>query len=514
MSMRIGRSAVALVALAGVASGAWVIRGHEQQTRDPVQQQAPAVAATSTAATPVAGLPPACSSAESGPEALSHAFRCAAQRALPGVVYVQVQERRQVASNDNPFSGTPFEQFFQMPQGQQRSMPVMGSGSGFVFRPGGYILTNNHVVDGADKVTVITQDRREMPAKVVGRDPNTDVAVIQVDAKNLPVLPMGNSDAMAVGDWVVALGYPLQLGATVTSGIVSAKGREIGILNQDNQANAALEHYIQTDAAINPGNSGGPLVDLDGEVIGINSAIASPTGYYSGYGFAVPINLALRVADDLIKFGEVHRPRLGLGVKDATPADVEAYKLPSASGAVVSEIPDQSPAADAGVELGDVIVAVDGTPVATAGDLTELTARKEPGQTVKLDIIRYGKQRSISVKLGEFQPAATSGKSERATPDDAMAWGFRAQPITPDLARQLQTELKSGLVVTEVDPMSNAARAGLRPGMGLDRVNGEPVTTTQDLQKAMKDIGSDHVVSLIVRLDDGSRQILNFRTGD
>jgi serine protease Do len=393
-------------------------------------------------------------------------------------------------------------------------MPVMGSGSGFVFRTGGYILTNNHVVDGADKVTVITQDRREMPAKVVGRDPNTDVAVIQVDAKNLPVLPMGNSDAMAVGDWVVALGYPLQLGATVTSGIVSAKGREIGILNQDNQANAALEHYIQTDAAINPGNSGGPLVDLDGQVIGINSAIASPTGYYSGYGFAVPINLALRVADDLIKFGEVHRPRLGLGVKDATPADVEVYKLPSAAGAVVSEIPDESPAADAGVELGDVIVAVDGTPVATAGDLTELTARKEPGQTAKLDIIRYGKQRTISVKLGVFEPTVTSGKTERANPEKAMAWGFRAQPITPDLAQRLQTEQKSGLVVTEVDPMSNAARAGLRPGMGLDRVNGEPVTTTQDLQKAMKDIGSDHVVSLIVRLDDGSRQILNFRTGD
>ncbi|MGD8278549.1 MAG: trypsin-like peptidase domain-containing protein, partial [Gemmatimonadota bacterium] len=384
MSMRFGRSAVALVALAGVASGAWVIHGRDQQTTEPVQQ-APAVATSATTSTTPAGTPPACSTTETGPEALSHAFRCAAQRALPGVVYVQVQEKRQVVSRDDPFRGTPFEQWFQMPQGQPQTMPVMGSGSGFVFRPGGYILTNNHVVDGADKVTVITQDRREMPAKVVGRDPNTDVAVIQVDATDLPVLPLGNSDAMAVGDWVVALGYPLQLGATVTSGIVSAKGREIGILNQDNEANAALEHYIQTDAAINPGNSGGPLVDLDGEVVGINSAIASPTGYYSGYGFAVPINLALRVADDLIKFGEVHRPRLGLGVKDATPADVEVYKLPSAQGAVVSEIPDESPAGDAGVELGDVIVAVDGTPIASAGDLTELTARKEPGQTVKLD---------------------------------------------------------------------------------------------------------------------------------
>src|SRR5690606_10585608 len=224
----------------------------------------------------------------------------------------------------------------------------------FIISEDGYVLTNNHVVDNASRVTVTMTDRRQFDATVVGRDPNTDVAVLKIDATNLPVVRIGNSDEIQVGDWVLALGYPLSLGETVTAGIVSAKGKNIGIMGRNEEAAAPLEHFIQTDAAINPGNSGGPLVNLRGEAVGINSAIASPTGTYSGYGFAVPIRLAKRVADDLIEYGVVHRPRLAVVIHDVGPADIDAFSLPNAAGAVVQTLQD-GPARDAGVQIGDVI---------------------------------------------------------------------------------------------------------------------------------------------------------------
>ncbi|MBW3573110.1 MAG: trypsin-like peptidase domain-containing protein, partial [Gemmatimonadetes bacterium] len=234
---------------------------------------------------------------------LSGAFRAASSAAMPGVVHVRVtQAARSVSAQVPPhLRGTPWEDMFR---GQGGGAPRAGSGSGFIMTPDGYILTNNHVVEGADRVNVILADKREFEARVVGRDPNTDIAVVKVDARNLPTVRLGDADALEVGDWVLALGYPLDLGQTTTAGIVSAKGRSIGIMGRSG-AEAPLEHFIQTDAAINPGNSGGPLVDLQGRVIGINSAIASPTGFYSGYGFAVPINLARRVAEDLMRDGRV-----------------------------------------------------------------------------------------------------------------------------------------------------------------------------------------------------------------
>src|SRR5690606_3071574 len=237
--------------------------------------------------------------------------------------------------------------------------PRSGSGSGFIISPDGYVMTNNHVVENASRVTVTLTDRRQFDATVVGRDPNTDVAVLKIDGDNLPTVQLGNSDELQVGDWVLALGYPLSLGETVTAGIVSAKGKNIGIMGRNEEAAAPLEHFIQTDAAINPGNSGGPLVNLRGEAIGINSAIASPTGTYSGYGFAVPIRLAKRVADDLIRYGTVHRPRLAVQIKDVEPADIDVFGLPGADGSVVTVVQD-GPARLAGVQAGDVIVAVDG----------------------------------------------------------------------------------------------------------------------------------------------------------
>ena len=454
---------------------------------------------------------------------LSAAFRAAAKNALPGVVHIRV-ERAAVATvgrqapGGNPFGGTPFEDFFRSPpQGPQGDAPQMGSGSGFIFRPDGYILTNNHVVDGASQVTVVLQDKRELVAEVVGRDPNTDVAVVKVDAESLPVLPVGDSDALEVGDWVVALGFPLELGSTVTAGIVSAKGKSLGIIGRDEQASAPLEHFIQTDAAINPGNSGGPLVDLRGRVVGINSAIASPTGYYSGYGFAVPITLATRVASDLIAHGEVRRPKLGVAIRDPSLADAEAAGLDRPFGALVATVEDGSPAARAGLRLNDAIVAVAGQPVESAGDLMELVARRSPGETVSLDVVRQGRRLTLDVELdASFAPSVAARQPEpEAARSGAGRLGLQAADLTPQLAARMRVR-GQGVVVTAVQPGSPAGRAGLRPGMIIESVNGQSTGTAAELEDRVQRLKAGSVATLIVRVpaDSGeSRTVLNIRVG-
>ncbi|HEU0301400.1 MAG TPA: trypsin-like peptidase domain-containing protein [Longimicrobium sp.] len=448
---------------------------------------------------------------------LSGAFRAASSAALPGVVHVRVsQDARGVASQVPPeFRGTPWEDMFRGQGGGARA----GSGSGFILTPDGYILTNNHVVEDADRVTVVLSDKREFEARVVGRDPNTDIAVVKIDARNLPVVPLGDADALEVGDWVLALGYPLDLGQTTTAGIVSAKGRSIGIF-QRSGADAPLEHFIQTDAAINPGNSGGPLVDLQGRVVGINSAIASPTGFYSGYGFAVPINLARRVAEDLMRDGRVHRPMIGVEIRDATSADAEVFRLPSPDGAVVNTEP-RGPAAQAGLRMGDVIVSIDGDRVRDSGELMESVMRKHPGDRVTLEVIRYGDRRRVQLALTEYQPdsrrAANDGRggagARRAEPVAAAEpgrLGFRAQAVTPDIAQELQMERAEGVVVTEVDGGGPAARAMAR-GMVVRRVNGREVRSLEDLRAAADAVRPGQAVSVQVRLPDGRETIINYR---
>jgi serine protease Do len=458
---------------------------------------------------------PECAASTNTLEGLSQVFRCASHAAMPSVVYVEVESDHATTTRgrqQDPFEGTPFEGMapgFGTPQQQG---PSRGSGSGFVFREGGYILTNNHVVDGADRVTVITQDRRQLDARVIGRDPNTDVAVIKVEANDLPVASLGDSENVDVGDWVVALGYPLGLGATVTSGIISAKGRDLGILRQDESAQAPVEYYLQTDAAINPGNSGGPLVDLRGHVVGMNSAIASPTGYFSGYGFAVPINIATRVASDLIEYGSVHRARLGVGIKDATPADADVYKLDHPAGAVVSQVPENSPAGNAGIELGDVIVGIDGQPIVSAGDLIDRVTIREPGEKVKLDVVRYGRHMNVEVKLGTFENAVTvdpNSGHENATGIERL--GFSVSNLTPELAHRLGIERSAnGAVVTNVDPSSSAAQAGLKPGLVIEKVNGKEVGSVADVDRAMAGMKEAQAVSLIVSNPQGEDSIINF----
>ena len=449
---------------------------------------------------------------------LSGAFRAASRAAMPGVVHVRVTQASRTVQNQVPpeLRGTPWEDMFR---GRGGGAPRSGSGSGFLLSPDGYILTNNHVVEDADRVNVVLADKREFEARVVGRDANTDIAVLKVEARGLPTVQLGDADALEVGDWVLALGYPLDLGQTTTAGIVSAKGRSIGIFGR-NGAEAPVEHFLQTDAAINPGNSGGPLVDLRGRVVGINSAIASPTGLYSGYGFAVPINLARRVAEDLMRDGRVHRPMIGVEIRDATSADAEVFRLPSPDGAVVAAEP-RGPAARAGLRLGDVIVAIDGEPVRGSGDLMEMVMRRRPGDRVALELVRYGERRRVELRLDEYEAAPRPAEDRRAAarPDPRVeevaaagpgTLGFRAQAVTPEIARQLGLERAEGVMVAEVDPAGPAAGA-LGRGMVVQRVNGREVRSLDDLRAAAEAVRPGQAVSVQVRLPDGRETIINYR---
>jgi S1-C subfamily serine protease len=369
------------------------------------------------------------------------------------------------------------------------------------FREGGYILTNNHVVQQAERVTITTYDRRTFEAEVVARDPSTDVAVVRVRGENLPVAPLGESDSLRLGQWVLALGSPLGLQFSVTAGIVSATGRSIGILagaargEEGGNRAAPLEDFIQTDAAINPGNSGGPLVDLDGRVVGINSAIASPTGTFAGYGFAVPIDLARLVGDQLIRFGEVRRPYLGVVLDDIEPVDVRVYSLPSPAGAEVVRVEPGGPAERAGIRLGDVIVQLGPTRVASVAELQAALARQEPNSTVPLRIIRYGREVTVDVTPGIIrsgtrpQPPATEDEPARAG---------------------LQVAERGGrVVVAGVLPYSAAARAGVRPGQAIVSANGREIGSVDQLAEAVRG-ARNGALSLIVDDPQAGRMIINY----
>jgi serine protease Do len=439
-------------------------------------------------------------------QALSAAFRNAAQMTLPAVVSIEVEAVREQTAR------TPF----QLPFGFEDSrdpMPSRGFGTGFVFRSDGYILTNNHVVADAQRVTVRFQDRSQAQATVVGRDPNSDVAVVKVDRTDLPTVNLGNSDQTMVGDWVVALGFPLnfQGTATVTAGIVSAKGRNLDILARNGASREAIEQFIQTDAAINPGNSGGPLIDLNGNVIGINSAIASPTGYFSGYGFAIPINIARSMAEDLIRYGEVRRPQLGVGVRNVSDDDRDALHLPGLAGALVSEITPGKPAEEAGLELGDVIVRVDNARIDESGQLIELLNNQyDPGDRIAIEVIREGKEHTFNVTLDTFEPAVAASDRPRARDTRGVSrLGFRVADLTPQIARSLNIDAREGVVVTEIDPRGPAVVPG---GTLIEEVNGQEIKSVADLEEIANGLDSGDVVSLIVvRPDTGTRTIVNYR---
>src|SRR2546426_1032587 len=387
------------------------------------------------------------------------AFVAVAEHVKPSVVFIRSQHVER--ADDHQRLPPGFQDFF--PNLRRRPQVEQGSGSGFIVSADGYILTNNHVVAGADKVTVRLYDKREFTAKVVGTDPNTDVAVIKIDARGLPGVAFGNSDSARVGEWVLAIGNPLgeAFAFTVTAGIVSAKGRLLAGLAQSRYA---IQDFIQTDAAINPGNSGGPLVNIRGQVIGINSAIASETGFYAGYGFAIPMNLARTVMDQLVKTGRVERAVMGVSIHDARQEDADAVGLKQISGVVVdSYTSDDSPARKAGIQPGDVIIAVDGQPVDNTPQLQQRVAFKKPGETVEVTVLRQGgDKKTVTVRLArapgeaDSEVASVSSKSKGDASSKEEMLGISVEPLTQDDARDVRLrsvlERGGGLVVTDVSP--------------------------------------------------------------
>jgi serine protease Do len=437
---------------------------------------------------------------------LNEAFISIAESVTPAVVNIST-ERTQRLPGSHPAIPEEFRRFFNLPvpEGRQQEIPLPGSGTGFIISPDGHIMTNNHVVEGASRISVTLHDRRQFSARVIGRDPTTDVAVIKIEGSGLPVARLGRSEGARVGEWVLAFGNPLGLNFTVTSGIISAVGRPLGIIGQSlgEDQPLAIEDFIQTDAAINPGNSGGPLVNLRGEVIGINTAIAgSRTGTFTGYGFAIPIDLARRVADDLIQYGRSRRPMLGVNITPVSPEDAEAFRLPRVAGAVVQGFADDSPARRAGLQQGDVIVAVDGRPIEASNELQRVIAQRRPGETVTLDIIRYGERRQVRVQLAEAPGPQTATRTEPARERAEQRLGMTIGALTPELARQLGLSAAEGVVITQVEPFSAAHRAGLDRGARILQVDRQPVRDVAQVQRLISAKRPGEVVSLTVEQAD------------
>ncbi|HET7322302.1 MAG TPA: Do family serine endopeptidase [Longimicrobiaceae bacterium] len=450
---------------------------------------------------------------------LSQSFVAIADAVTPAVVSIQTRSTQQLPGGHPPIP-EPFRQFFDIPegQGQPRAVPTEAMGSGFIISPDGYIMTNNHVVEGADEVTVVLNNRREYPAKIIGRDPTTDVAVIKIDAENLPTVKIGDPEADRVGEWVLAIGNPLGLNFTVTAGIISAKGRPLPIIRQTLQEQGeinsalAIEDFIQTDAAINPGNSGGPMVNTRGEVIGINSAIASESGYYQGYGFAIPIDLAKRIGDDLIRYGHVRRPMLGVSIRDVTPEDVDYYNLPAVSGVLVQPFgPAESPARAAGVKPGDVIVAVDGEPVNQVNELQKKIIEQRPGQTVTLEVIRNGKHLKIPVQLMEAPaPSPQKAAQPEPAPTSEGKLGIRVAPLSQALAQRYGFKQPGGVVVTGVVRFGPAS-SKVFEGAKIVSANGQAISTIDQFQKAVGSVAAGGIVSLTLEDPNGAGYIANIR---
>jgi serine protease Do len=371
------------------------------------------------------------------------------------------------------FGEDPFEFFFGPRGGEEREFYTEGNGSGVIVSGEGYILTNNHVVEGAEEIRVALTDGRELDAEIIGTDPSTDLAVIKVEAGGLPVAPLGNSDDLQVGDWVVALGSPFGLENTVTAGIVSATGRT-------NMRLADYEDFIQTDAAINPGNSGGALSNLAGEVVGINTAIASRTGGYMGVGFAIPINLARDVMGQLIETGAVTRGWLGVSIQDVTPELRESFDLaPDVEGALVAEVLEDTPAEEAGIEVGDVITGLDGDKIGDANELRNRVAAVRPGAKVHLELLREGEEMKLTLEMGERPAELTPTRivpGDRGTRGEKKtARGVTVGSLTPEVKSELDYDGETGVAVLDVERYSAASRAGVAPGMVIVEVNREAV---------------------------------------
>ena len=422
-------------------------------------------------------------------------FVTISEKVGPAVVKIDA-ERRERGMGFGFDEGLPFDDFWDRFFGRPRSRQpqperrVTAQGTGFFITADGYIMTNNHIVQDAVKVTVNTVQGREFDAKVVGTDPMTDIALLKIEAKDLPFAELGDSAKMKVGEWVLAIGNPYGLDHTVTAGIISAKGREITPGD-----NSTLQDFIQTDAAINRGNSGGPLINLQGEVIGITSNIFTPTGGNIGIGFAIPSNMARKVATQLKEKGRVARGQLGVSVQNISEGMMKQLKLDSRQGAIVASVAPGSPAEKAGLKQYDVVTEINGQPVKDMSDLRFKITDIQPGQKAVMKVIRDGKPVTLTAVVEDLEPPEEKGQP--ASEDRGI--GLSVRPLTPELARRYGLRTSEGLLITEVQPYGEAARAGIQPGMIILEVNRKKVTSSRDLESAIKGTEPGDEIILLVR---------------
>ncbi len=424
-------------------------------------------------------------------------FTDVAKTVTPAVVNITTSGAEEV-SDKGRHRGRP-EDFFGSPFGPRRFGPPMepkerhggGQGSGVIVSPDGYVLTNNHVIDGAKTVTVTLPDKREFKGRIVGSDPKSDVAVVKIDGTQLPTIPWGDSSRLQVGEYVLAVGNPFGLNSTVTLGIVSALGRgHMGITQ--------YEDFIQTDAAINPGNSGGALVNTKGELIGINTAIFSQTGGYQGVGFAVPTGMSKPIYESLVKTGKVVRGFLGVGIQDLNHDLAKSFGVTGSNGAIVTDVKEEGPADKAGIKQGDVILSFQGTPIEDAVTLQRAVTRSAVGSHATVKVMRDGQEKELAVTIAELPDNPQVAKVEPGPSDQPLA-GLAVQELDREIAQELGLKGKvHGVVVTSVDPESDAERAGLMPGDVIREINRKPVTSIKEFDQAASHLKKGQTVLVLI----------------
>jgi serine protease Do len=464
-------------------------------------------AANAASATPAAG--PLDADSVGALMALDKAMETLAARVTPAVVNVTVTSKaktenaeREMPEDMQQFFGqsNPFGQFFG-PHARRQPQIEHGMGSGVVISPDGYIVTNNHVVDGAVDIRVTTSNRRVLKAKLIGADPLTDLAVLKVNASDLASVPWGDSKELRPGQTVLAFGNPYGFRFTVTRGIVSAVNRA----NPDPSNPSKPGEFIQTDAAINPGNSGGALVNARGEVVGINTFLISPSGTFSGMGFAIPTQIVRPTVETLIRDGKVRHGRMGIGIADVTPENAKFFGDKAATGGVVTQVDADSPAAKAGLEIGDVITEIDGHKVNDAGELQVMVGQKQPGTKIELTILRDGKTMTLPITLEELGSRNAEGTSTSSEGSGKMRWGLGLANLTPELRDQLQAPRDiHGALIEQVQPGSPADNAGLQQGDIILEVNRHKVQSASDVQQALSNVGKGEDALVLVWSNGGN----------
>ncbi len=436
------------------------------------------------------------------PQQISKVFTAVSKKSTPAVVYIRAEgvlDSDDQASEpfqnplqqQDPYGDEFFNRFFGSPFRKAPKQPSISQGSGFFVSSDGHIMTNAHVVKGASKITITLHDGREMTAEIVGFDVSTDVAVIKVEGKNFPFLPLGDSEALEIGEWVIAIGSPFQLQATVTVGVISAKGRQ-------NLRITDFEDFLQTDAAINPGNSGGPLINLQGQAIGINTAIVSKGGGYMGIGFAIPSNMAKHIMDQIIDSGTVTRGYLGVALQPLDQDMADAFGLERPEGALVAEVMKGSPAEQAGLKQGDIVIQYNNTPVKSIGSFRNEISMMKPGTKVNLKVNRNGKILTLSATL-------TAPANEVSSVGLAQKLGLEVEPLTPELAKTLgYTKGEEGVVVTKIKPGSTAALAGIRPGFLIMAINHKKVATVAEFNAALEEVKNKRLL-ILAKQGDATR---------